>query len=232
MPGFIFIENVPGIAKKEGSPLNAFKEFLRKKKYGYVEKVINAKHYGVPQNRRRYILLASRVNKNIGLPKKEINSNLNVKKAIGDLSLFYPITAGHKDDSEFMHSAARLSELNLKRIKRTKENGGSRKDWASDPELQVPCYKTHSGHWDVYGRMRWNTVSPAITTRFNSYSNGRYGHPQQDRAISLREGATLQSFPLDYDFYSANNAAITKMIGNAVPPELARRIGQEILNHK
>ena len=79
--------------------------------------------------------------------------------------------------------------------------------------------------------MRWKKVSPAITTRFNSYSNGRYGHPEQDRAISLREGATLQSFPLDYKFYSKIQAAITKMIGNAVPPELARRIGKTIMEN-
>jgi len=116
----------------------------------------------------------------------------------------------------------------LKRIKRTPKNGGSRKAWADNPELQVQCYKYHRGHWDVYGRMKWDDVSPAITTRFNSFSNGRYGHPEQDRAISLREGATLQSFPLDYYFYAKNQAAIAKMIGNAVPPELAKRIALSI----
>jgi len=86
-PGFVFIENVPGIEKKADSPLNTFKKFLRKKKYHFDEDVINAKHYGVPQNRRRYVLLASRVNKSIKLPKKENNPNLNVKNTIGDLSV-------------------------------------------------------------------------------------------------------------------------------------------------
>ena len=223
-PGYIFIENVPGLEKKEDSPLNKFKHFLKENKYDVVDKVINAKYYGVPQNRRRYVLLASRVDSKINLPAEEKNPELNVKNAIGDFKIFYPIEAGFKDDSLFMHWAARLSEKNLKRIKKTPKNGGSRKEWANDPELQLDCYKDHEGHWDVYGRMKWEDVSPAITTRFNSYSNGRYGHPEQDRAISLREGARLQSFPLNYYFYANNQADIAKMIGNAVPPELARRI--------
>lgn len=230
-PGFVFIENVPGIEKKEDSPLKTFKEFLQRNKYKFVEKVINAKYYGVPQNRRRYVLLATRLEIEIRLPEKESNSLQTVREAIGDLDIFSPIKAGHKDNSLFMHSSSGLSEKNLKRIQRTPKNGGSRKVWANDPELQVDCYLEHQGHWDVYGRMKWDSVSPAITTRFNSYSNGRYGHPEQDRAISLREGAALQSFPLDYNFYARPQADIAKMIGNAVPPQLARKIGVSIIQY-
>lgn len=125
-----------------------------------------------------------------------------------------------------------MSDINLKRIKKTPKNGGSRKTWANDLELQLECYKNHKGHWDVYGRMRWNAVSPAITTRFNSLSNGRYGHPEQDRAISLREGATLQSFPLDYNFYFTTCGITAKLIGNAVPPLLAKAISTVILQNR
>ncbi len=94
--------------------------------------------------------------------------------------------------------------------------------------LQPDCYKNHDGHTDVYGRMFWDKPSPAITTRFVSYSNGRYGHPEQDRAISLREGATLQSFPEDFVFYSNSQGTVAKMIGNAVPPLLAKSIAKSI----
>ncbi len=228
-PGYIFIENVPGFEKTSDSPVGKFKTFLKKNNYTFIDDIINAKDHGVPQNRRRYVLLATRLKKEISLPEKENNSNLCVREAIGNYEVFKPIEAGQKDKTTFQHTSARLSDLNLKRIKRTKKNGGSRKDWADNPELQVNCYRDHKGHWDVYGRMKWGEVSPTITTRFNSYSNGRYGHPDQDRAISIREGATLQSFPLDYIFYSKNQANITKMIGNAVPPKLAKNIGNKIM---
>jgi DNA (cytosine-5)-methyltransferase 1 len=231
-PGYVLIENVPGFEKTLNSPIGKFKQFLNDNKYQISGDVINAKYYGVPQNRRRYVLIASRVNTKISIPIIENNPIVTVKTTIGDFTKFKPINAGHKDNSAFIHSSAQLSDLNLKRIKKTPKNGGSRKAWADDPELQLKCYKNHTGHWDVYGRMRWDTVSPAITTRFNSYSNGRYGHPEQDRAISLREGATLQSFPLEYRFYGNNQSEIAKMIGNAVPPELAKRIGNKIIEIK
>ncbi|MEX2438044.1 MAG: DNA cytosine methyltransferase, partial [Candidatus Babeliales bacterium] len=93
------------------------------------------------------------------------------------------------------------------------------------------CYKSHDGHHDVYGRMAWNNPAPTITTRFIHTSTGRYSHPEQDRGISLREGAALQSFPLDYNFYSTNKGAIATMIGNAVPPKLAKAIGQSLKEH-
>jgi DNA (cytosine-5)-methyltransferase 1 len=97
--------------------------------------------------------------------------------------------------------------------------------------LQLECYKNHDGHYDVYGRMAWGKPAPTITTRFIYTSTGRYTHPEQDRAMSLREGATLQSFPLDYKFYSTNKGSIATMIGNAVPPKLAEAVGQTILEH-
>ena len=227
-PGYVFIENVPGLDTKGGSPLGKFKKFLKRNNYVFDEGILNAKYFGVPQNRRRYVLLATRTTWKISLPKADKSNIRTVKDAIGDITKFPPIEAGYKDTTGFHHSSAQLSNLNLKRIRSTPKDGGDRRSWAKRKSLQLECYKHHSGHYDVYGRMYWNNPSPAITTRFCSLSNGRYGHPEQDRAISLREGATLQSFPLDYVFHANGQGTIAKMIGNAVPPELAKRVALSI----
>lgn len=224
-PGFIFIENVPGIEKKEESPLENFRHFLTKAGYVYDEDVLNAKYLGVPQNRRRYVLIASRVKNEIKLPVENENEIQTLKDAIGDYKIFPKVAAGHIDDSDFQHSVAKLSSLNMKRVKRTPKDGGSRLNWADNEELQLDCYKEHDGHTDVYSRMYWDRPSPTITTKFRYTSTGRYTHPEQDRGLSLREGATLQSFPLDYVFYSKSQNEIAKMIGNAVPPKLAMKVG-------
>jgi DNA (cytosine-5)-methyltransferase 1 len=226
MPGYVFVENVPGLDKKPGSPLAQFKLFLSENGYIYDDGVINAKNFGVPQNRRRYVLLATRLKNSISIPEPCKANIVTVKQAIGDKKLFPQIEAGYIDSTSFIHTAAKLTEINLKRIKRTSHNGGDRRAWQNDPELEVNCYKEHSGHYDVYSRMYWDLPSPTITTRFCSYSNGRYGHPEQNRAISLREGAVLQSFPLDYEFYSDSQNKIAKMIGNAVPPKLAMEVAK------
>jgi DNA (cytosine-5)-methyltransferase 1 len=229
-PGYIFIENVPGLNTNNNSPLNKFKKSLSKNNYVIDDGVLNMKYFGVPQNRNRYVLIASRVTKQISLPEEDRKNIQSVRDAISDLKIFSPITAGHRDPSNFRHTSASLSVINLKRIKATPKDGGDRRKWQEDENLQVKCYLDHTGHYDVYGRMYWEKPSPTITTKFLSYSNGRYGHPEQNRAISLREGATLQSFPLDYVFYSESQGAIAKMIGNAVPPEFAKRIGRVFMN--
>jgi DNA (cytosine-5)-methyltransferase 1 len=229
MPGYIFVENVPGLDTKPGSPLAQFKSFLSENGYIYDEDVVNAKYFGVPQNRRRYVLVATRLKKAIKLPLENRAKVNTVKNAIGDYFFFTPISAGTIDKSPFAHTSAHLAKVNLKRIKETPLDGGDRRSWSK--KLVLPCYKNHKGHYDVYGRMYWDKPSPTITTRFNSLSNGRYGHPEQDRAISIREGATLQSFPLDYVFYSASQNIIAKMIGNAVPPELSKRIAEQIIDN-
>lgn len=230
-PGFVFIENVPGLDKDPDSPLGQFKTFLTDNGYVFDEAVVNAKYYGVPQNRRRYVLIATRLNDKIELPKEEKASTITVRDAIGDYSIYSPIQHGRRDNTNFVHSSAKLSEVNLRRIKQTPHNGGGRLNWIED-SLQPKCYTNHVGHTDVYGRMSWDSAAPTITTRFISYSNGRYGHPEQDRAISLREGATLQSFPESYIFYSHSQGIIAKMIGNAVPPKLAAAIGRSFTNEK
>lgn len=225
-PGYVFIENVPGLDNNPKSPLGQFKEFLSDNGYVYDERVVNAKYYRVPQNRRRYVLIATRITKEIRLPEEDRKNIRTVRDAIGDYDKYVPIEAGNKDDSLFMHTSATLSELNRTRLSEVPLDGGSRSSWRRS--LQLECYKHHTGHTDVYGRMKWDKPSPTITTRFCSISNGRYGHPDQLRAISLREGATLQSFPENYIFYSQSQAIITRMIGNAVPPLLAKAIAETI----
>lgn len=230
-PGFVFIENVPGLETKAGSPLHKFKRSLTKEGYVFDQKVLNAKYFNVPQNRRRFVLVATRLNDNIKLPSQKKKDIITVKQAIGDYEKFPAIDAGYNDPTPYIHSSSRLSELNLERVKRTSKNGGSRNSWENDKRLQLDCYKNHEGHHDVYGRLAWNKPSPTITTRFIYTSTGRYSHPEQDRGLSLREGATLQSFPLDYIFYSSNKGAIATMIGNAVPPNLAKAIGATIFEN-
>ena len=225
-PGYVFVENVPGLNTNPESPLGRFKAFLTANGYVFDDAVVNAKYFGVPQNRRRYVLIATRIKTEIHLPKEDKKAIKTVQQAIGNFTKYRPIEAGTKDDTDFIHTSADLSEINKKRLSQVPLNGGSRIAWTDD--MQLKCYKNHDGHTDVYGRMCWEKPSPTITTRFCSLSNGRYGHPEQLRAISLREGATLQSFPEDYIFYSQSQGAIAKMIGNAVPPLLAKAIGDAI----
>lgn len=232
-PGFVFIENVPGLKTKAGSPLYRFKKALRKEGYCFDQTVLNSKYFGVPQSRRRFVLVGTRLLKKIELPKQVRTKAqiVTVKKAIGDYTIFPEVEMGHKDSSLFQHSVARLSDLNMERMKATPKNGGTRRAWEKNQRLQLECYKDHDGHYDVYGRLFWNKPAPTLTTRFIYTSTGRYSHPEQNRALSLREGATLQSFPLDYIFHSENQGAIATMIGNAVPPKLAEAIGQSLNTH-
>jgi DNA (cytosine-5)-methyltransferase 1 len=230
-PGFVLIENVPGLYKRTNeSILPAFLDFLRRERYVWADGVVNANHYGVPQNRIRYLLLATRLHQTVSLPAPEVNPNLTVGEFIGVKNGFRRITAGHIDTTTFLHTAASLSQNNLKRIAVTKRSGGDRMGWRDDPDLQIPAYEGRDRIFrDVYGRMYWERPAPTITTRFNSLSNGRFGHPDEDRAISIREGATLQTFPVGYRFHARTNVSFTRQIGNAVPPEMARRIGTHVL---
>jgi len=232
-PGYIIIENVPGIKNKRNNHvLLNFYDFLNLNGYTHDSDVINTNLFGVPQTRRRFVMVASRCHEKIKLPRGQRNDELVVRNYLGPKHGFKPIPAGHIDSTEFLHTSSGLSEKNLKRIRATSKDGGTRMDWKDDPELQVPVYEGKDDQFkNVYGRMFWDKPAPTITTRFNSYSNGRFGHPEEDRAISLREGARLQTFPDDYKF-RGNLNSIAKQIGNAVPPELAKKIGQYILRRK
>lgn len=228
-PGFIVIENVPGILNRPESPLKDFLLFLDKHGYHYKKDTINASHYGVPQTRRRFLLIASRVTDKVSLPIADTKDKLpTVRQFIGDKKKFKSIPAGHKDESEYLHTASGISDNNLQRLKLTPHNGGTRFAW-SRTKLQIPAYvKKDNCFQDVYGRMFWDKPGPTLTTKFYSITNGRFAHPEQDRAISIREGARLQTFDLDYKFYFNSVATAARIIGNAVPPELSKRIATSI----
>jgi DNA (cytosine-5)-methyltransferase 1 len=230
-PGFVLIENVPGLqSKKRPSILPPFKRFLRARGYAIAHGVINANHFGVPQNRRRYLLIGTRLDTKIRLPRRG-KERPCVADFIGTSNGFKSIPAGRRDKTTFLHTSAALSSKNQQRIARTPPNGGARLSWANDRKLQIPAYRGKDSIFrDVYARMFWSRPAPTITTRFNSFSNGRFGHPQENRAISLREGATLQTFPKRYVFEGANQMTIARQIGNAVPPKLARRIGRHLIS--
>ena len=230
-PGYVVVENVPGILNKTGeSGLIKFLKSLKDMGYEIKKDILNANHFGVPQNRRRFTLIASRVNLNVSLPKGNENKKYIVKNFIGQWNGFPKIEAGHIDNTKVKHSAAGLSDNNLRRIKLTKKNGGTRERWSKNKELQIDAYKGKDYSFrNVYGRMSWDKPAPTITTRFNSLSNGRFGHPEENRALSLREGATLQTFPKLYDFKEKSMGKIARHIGNAVPPKFAYHIAKQLI---
>ena len=227
-PGYVVIENVPGIKRKESeSGLGKFCKKLEKKGYAIAADTINAKYYGVPQSRKRFVLIASRVELSISLPKPEKESILG--EFIGTHNGFPALQSGHRDENNFMNMVSELSEKNLRRLRLTPKNGGTRKAWKDDSALQLKAYKDKDDSFkDVYGRLRWNKPSSTITTRFNGISNGRFAHPEEDRGLSLREGATLQTFAKNYIFKCGSSKTASKLIGNAVPPQLAYRIAKAI----
>ena len=228
LPGYVLIENVPGIARVRG--FSAYRRFLRMLSangYGYNCRVLDAKHYGVPQNRRRLVLLATR-HRQPSLPEAKYGTQLRPFRTVRQAISHFPMIAAGESDPEFPnHVAAAITELNLERLRLTPHDGGSRTAWPK--HLRLECHiGEYKGHTDVYGRMRWDCPAPSLTGRCHSISNGRYGHPQQDRAISLREAAAIQSFPDGYEFFGFNKH-IAIQIGNAVPVRFAEQIGKHIL---
>lgn len=230
-PGFVVVENVPGLhTRKSASVLPGFIEFLKKLEYAVDDRVVNANAYGVPQNRRRYLLVATRLAKTISLPPATTEIK-TVSHFIGVKNGFECIAAGHRDETDFRHTTSGLSPKNLQRIKLTPKSGGTRAAWKDIEELQIDAYRGQDDIFeDVYGRMFWDKPAPTITTKFHSISNGRFGHPEEDRGISIREGATLQSFPKTFVFHGSSLSCIARQVGNAVPPEMARRIGSHLIS--
>lgn len=245
-PPFILMENVPGI--KTDSNKVILNEFLTrlKKHYTVIDGVLNAADYGVPQLRKRFVLHAVRhdIHKELtdcsfsfGLPQathsgKGVAGLLpwkTVREAIDDLP---QIGAGatYPDDGHIHnHKCADLSEKNIRRIQAIRANGGSRSGLPDD--LVLECHKklnedgtVFAGHKDVYGIMDADKPSPTMTGGCLCYSKGRYGHYAQDRAISVREAARLQTFPDDFIFSDSLTAAALQ-IGNAVPVDLVKASG-------
>ncbi len=231
-PGYVVVENVPGVLRrKDESGLASFISWFEKKQNGYKVHfdVHNVSDYGVAQNRKRFTLIANRVSRNEITPLKKKGRKLTVKDVIGTRKGFPKINAGHIDKTDFLHTVPSLSSMNKERIQHVAKDGGNRLGFADIERLQLDCFRGRAGSFkDTFGRLWWKKPAPTITTKFFSVSNGRFVHPDEDRALSLREGASLQSFPKSYKFYGTSIASIARMIGNAVPPEYARRIGLAI----
>ncbi|MDY0341780.1 MAG: DNA cytosine methyltransferase [Coriobacteriia bacterium] len=228
-PGYVVVENVPGIAAVTGnSSFNRFVRMLERANYSVECEVRDAKQYGVPQSRRRLVLIASRVCE-ASLPTPTHGPGLLPWRTVKDTIAKYPrLAAGATSANTPNHQASALSPLNAKRMRNTPKDGGSRASWPDS--LVLDCHKNgHRGHSDVYGRMRWDHPAPTLTGRCHSISNGRFGHPEQNRALSLREAAALQTFSDDYKFYGSMRG-IALQVGNAVPVDLAHVLGKHLLS--
>lgn len=229
-PLVLSMENVTNLANKDIF-LN-FVNGLKELGYFISYKKVFCPDYGIPQKRRRLVLLASRLGE-ISLlpPTHDKNHYLTVRDAIGNLPV---VNSGEKDKNDFLHFTSKMSELNIRRIKSSVPNG-TWEDWSDDLKLQ--CHKKQTGktYKAVYGRMSWNEPSPTVTTQFYNYGTGRFGHPEQNRALTVREASILQTFPKDYKFVENENSIfITRLgthIGNAVPVKLGYIIGQSMLKH-
>jgi DNA (cytosine-5)-methyltransferase 1 len=233
-PDIVSMENVPNLLKFKKEPI--FKNFLKElQNEGFHTwyDVVYSPDYGIAQKRKRLVLLASKKGKiKLIEPTHKSEEYVTVKDAIGHLE---KINSGETSKKDFMHKASKLSDINLKRIRQSKEGGSWKRDW--DENLKLKCHKSDSGksYGSVYGRMKWNEPSPTMTTFCTGIGNGRFGHPEQNRAISLREAAILQSFPDNYKFTDKKEnlkfTQVSKQIGNAVPPKLGKIIGLSIIKH-
>lgn len=229
-PRYVVVENVPGFRRVDGfSTYRRFASALHRIGYSIAAGVLDAKNYGVPQTRRRFVLLAARGTA-ISMPEAThgvgLKGFVTVRSAI---SHYAPLSAGETHASIPNHRSAALSEINLQRLASTPMDGGSRTDWPRSLWLDCHSADGYKGHTDAYGRMRWDSPAPTLTCRCHSLSNGRYGHPEQLRAISLREAAKLQGFGDNYVFIGPTLAHLAAQIGNAVPVPLAAALGHHLL---
>jgi DNA (cytosine-5)-methyltransferase 1 len=225
-PEIVTMENVRGLAAK---PVwRKFVGGLKSAGYHVVWGEVRCSDFGVPQSRKRLVLIASRIGP-IEMPRATDGTvPLTVRDAIAYLPA---LEAGEAHEGDPLHVACRLSRTNLRRIRASKP-GGTWRDWPAS--LRAACHAKETGatYPSVYGRMSWDELAPTITTQCFGYGNGRFGHPEQDRAITLREAAILQSFPASYSFI-AKDVRLTfdkvgMLIGNAVPPKLAEAIGRSV----
>lgn len=224
LPRFLAFENVPGMVEgRWASSLEQLLAGLASLGYAWNWAVFDAADFGVPQRRRRLLLVAGRD----GVPKLPtpshggLTSHVTVREAISSLPA---LDAGQVDPTDPMHRARRHSSLVLERLRHVPE-GGSRMDLPA--RLQLDCHRGHDGHYDIYGRMSWDQVAPTLTSGCTNPSRGRFAHPEQHRAITVREALSLQTFPARVRL-TGGIEAMSLQVGNAVPPRLAEAIGCSI----
>lgn len=226
LPQLIMFENVPGLAGKEF--LGILDKLIEQlSALGYVcgsPTKINAADFGVPQRRYRCILLATKGKKPPVLPSPTTTegSRTTVADALRGLR---QLATGQIDDSDPLHFSRKHSPIALQRLSCIPKNGGSR--FALPISLELECHKDKKGYPDVYGRMKWDDIAPTLTTGCTDVTRGRFAHPEENRAITLREAARIQTFPDSY-FFSGNSGQIAAQIGNAVPMKLIETIAPVI----
>lgn len=226
-PELVTMENVPQLPDH-----SVFKKFLRSLAgYHVWYDVVRCADYGVPQSRKRLVLVASKLGPIKLIPPTHADAPLTLREAISELPR---IEAGEAHTEDRLHTSCGLSPTNLKRI-RASRPGGTWRDWPA--ELLAECHERESGktYPSVYGRMEWDAPAPTITTQCFGFGNGRFGHPEQDRAISLREAAIIQTFPKDYRFVPDDApvqfAPLGRLIGNAVPVRIGEVVAETFLRH-
>ncbi|WP_417479389.1 DNA cytosine methyltransferase [Maricaulis maris] len=230
-PQIVTMENVWPLAKHRA--FDRFVSRLRRAGYRVNTYRVDCREYGIPQSRVRLVLLASQFGeiKLIEPTHTDKKAWASVRSVLEGLA---HLEAGRKDDKDALHVCSKLSELNYRRMLASKP-GGTWRDWPE--ELRAACHSKETGktYPAVYGRMEWDLPAPTITGQCFGFGNGRFGHPEQNRAISLREAALLQSFPMGFSFAKPGDPvhmkSIGRMIGNAVPPRLGQVIGQSIKAH-
>ncbi len=227
-PDIVTMENVPAVRRH--GVFDSFLASLNRHGYKVWYEVVDCAAYGLPQRRRRTVLLAS-LHGTIKL-RNPVEAEA---KTVEDVLKTLPVLKhGNSDKDDPLHTASHLSPLNFERIKASKP-GGSWRDWPR--RLVAKCHRKKSGktYPGVYGRMSWAEPAPTLTTQFYGYGNGRFGHPSQSRGLSLREGAILQGFPKGYSFVPKGEPikfkVLGRLIGNAVPVKLGRVIGESIVEH-
>lgn len=239
LPEVVTMENV--LEVRNHSVYDEFKQHLLDSGYHVWADSVYCPEYGVPQTRKRWILLASRLGE-IELidPLYDESEYPSVEDTIGGEMAQPHLEAGESSPADPVHRARGLADINRQRMA-VSEPGETWELWVKKDrdELLLACHKKDSGrsYTDPYGIMEWEKPAPTITTQFYNYGSGRFGHPDPDeiRAISLREGAMLQTFPEDYEFVEPDDDVyfnrVGRFIGNAVPPKLGESIGRSIRQH-
>ena len=228
-PDFILVENVPGL--NNGSGKEIYKEFKKiLKECGFSNRaadLLDAKHFGVPQTRKRFILLASKEGPiSLPTPITDPSQFVTVRECIGE----YPeIADGEESEDCLNHKARELQSHHKRIVEAVPKNGGSRGD-ITDTSILLKCHQDRpEAHKDVFGRMAWDQPAPTLTSRCSDVYSGRFIHPEHNRGISLREAAALQTFRDDYEFFGTSITGIARQIGNAVPVKLAKQLGESII---
>ena len=226
-PDFIIVENVPGLNNARGREIyHQFIETLKNRKFAISADMLDAKYLGAPQTRKRFILIASRRGE-LSLPTPD--SSAEVKTVASAIAKYPAIADGEKSEAYPNHEAKKLQPHHKKIVMAVPKDGGSRSDVA-DTSILLKCHQRNpKAHKDVFGRMAWNKPSLTLTCRCTDVYCGRFTHPEQHRGISLREAAALQTFPDDYEFFGKSFLEKSRQIGNAVPVEVGRRLGESII---